>query len=159
MGGTRGYYAANWLWSVRGIMDRITGGPGLRRGRRSAGDLRVGDAVDFWRVTRLQPGHLLELTAEMNLPGVATLTFEVSSAHAAGVKVSRAPSDDAATTLVMTARFRPHGLLGILYWYAVLPLHGIVFRGMLKGIVRAAADGASLHSVPSSSHSGPNANA
>lgn len=159
IGGARGYYAANWLWSVRGVMDRLTGGPGLRRGRRSAGDLRVGDAVDFWRVTRLQPGHLLELTAEMNLPGVATLTFEVSSAQAAGVQFSRTPSEDAATTLVMTARFRPRGLLGILYWYAVLPLHGIVFRGMLKGIVRAAADGDALHGLPSASHSGPNAKA
>jgi uncharacterized protein YbjT (DUF2867 family) len=127
LGGEHGYYAVDWLWRLRGIMDRFTGGPGLRRGRRSTGELRVGDALDFWRVTAIEAPRRLVLTAEMKLPGIATLSFDVSPA-----------SSGAATHLVMTARFRPRGLLGIAYWYAVLPLHGIVFRGMLAGLVRAA---------------------
>ncbi|MFO0856165.1 MAG: SDR family oxidoreductase [Phycisphaerales bacterium] len=127
LGGERGYYAADWLWRLRGIMDRLTGGPGLRRGRRRAHELRLGDALDFWRVTAITPPRHLELTAEMKLPGVATLTFDVDPAVHAG------------TRLVMTAKFRPRGLLGIAYWYSVLPLHGIVFRGMLRGLVRAAS--------------------
>lgn len=128
LGGERGYYAADWLWRVRGVMDRLTGGPGLRRGRRSSTELRLGDALDFWRVTAIDPPHRLELAAEMNLPGVATLSFDLEPAAAPG----------AGTRLVMTAKFRPRGLLGIAYWYSVLPLHGIVFRGMLRGLTRAA---------------------
>ncbi len=131
LGGERGYYAVDWLWRLRGIMDRLTGGPGLRRGRRSPDELRLGDALDFWRVSAIEPGSRLELTAEMKLPGVATLSFDVEPAPAPG----------AGTRLVMTARFRPRGLLGIAYWYAVLPLHGIVFRGMLRGLVQAATRG------------------
>jgi hypothetical protein len=139
LGGEHGYYAVDWLWRLRGIMDRLTGGPGLRRGRRSTGELRVGDALDFWRVTAIEPPRRLVLTAEMKLPGIATLSFDVSPA----------PSGGAATHLVMTARFRPRGLLGIAYWYAVLPLHGIVFRGMLAGLVRAAeATGQTPAAVP-----------
>jgi uncharacterized protein YbjT (DUF2867 family) len=128
LGGERGYYAVDWLWRLRGIMDRLTGGPGLRRGRRSSDELRLGDALDFWRVTAIDPPHRLELTAEMKLPGVATLGFDVDPA----------PAPNAGTRLLMTARFRPRGLLGIAYWYSVLPFHGIVFRGMLRGLVRAA---------------------
>jgi uncharacterized protein YbjT (DUF2867 family) len=128
LGGERGYYAVDWLWRLRGIMDRLNGGPGLRRGRRSPDELRLGDALDFWRVTAIDPPRHLELTAEMKLPGVATLSFDVD----------RAPASNSGTRLVMTAKFRPRGLLGIAYWYAVLPLHGIVFRGMLRGLVRAA---------------------
>lgn len=128
LGGERGYYAVDWLWRVRGAMDRVVGGPGLRRGRRSPGDLRLGDALDFWRVTAIEPGRFLELTAEMRLPGVATLGFEIEPAA----------DSTGQTRLVMTARFRPRGLLGIAYWYSVVPAHGIVFRGMLRGIVRAA---------------------
>ena len=131
LGGEHGYYAVDWLWRLRGAMDRLTGGPGLRRGRRSEGDLRLGDALDFWRVTAIEPPRHLELTAEMKLPGVATLSFDIEPGPAAG----------AGTRLVMTARFRPRGLLGIAYWWAVLPLHGIVFSGMLKGLVRAAEAG------------------
>jgi uncharacterized protein YbjT (DUF2867 family) len=128
LGGERGYYAVDWLWRLRGIMDRLTGGPGLRRGRRSSHELRLGDALDFWRVTSIVSPRRLELTAEMKLPGVATLSFEIDPVPHPGV----------GTRLTMTARFRPRGLLGIAYWYAVLPLHGIVFRGMLSGLVRAA---------------------
>lgn len=128
LGGEHGYYAVDWLWRLRGIMDRLTGGPGLRRGRRSPGDLRLGDALDFWRVSSIEPPRLLILTAEMKLPGVATLTFEVEPAPVGGP----------GTRLIMTARFRPRGLLGIAYWFSVLPLHGVVFKGMLRGLVRAA---------------------
>lgn len=128
LGGEHGYYAFDWLWSLRGIMDRLMGGPGLRRGRRSADELHLGDALDFWRVTGIEPPRQLVLTAEMKLPGVATLSFEVEPA----------PASASGARLVMTARFRPRGLLGIAYWYAVLPLHGFVFRGMLKGLVAAA---------------------
>jgi len=126
IGGDRGYYAADWLWRLRGIMDRAVGGPGLRRGRRSADQLRLGDALDFWRVTTIEPPQRLVLRAEMRLPGVATLRFDVDPVAGVG------------TRLAMTAVFRPHGLLGIAYWYAVLPLHGFVFRRMLRGLVRAA---------------------
>jgi uncharacterized protein YbjT (DUF2867 family) len=128
LGGAHGYYAADWLWRLRGIMDRLAGGPGLRRGRRSEGELRLGDALDFWRVTAIQPPRRLELTAEMRLPGVATLSFDIEPP----------PTGAHGARLVMTARFRPRGLLGIAYWYSVLPLHGVVFRGMLRGLVRAA---------------------
>jgi uncharacterized protein YbjT (DUF2867 family) len=129
IGGARGYYGGNWLWSLRGRLDRLIGGPGLRRGRRSDRELRLGDALDFWRVTTLEPLRLLVLTAEMKLPGIATLSFEIK------------PVPDAAgrSTIIMTARFRPRGLVGIAYWYAVLPFHGIVFRRMLRGMALVAA--------------------
>lgn len=128
IGGARGYYAADWLWRMRGMLDRLVGGPGLRRGRRSGHDLRLGDALDFWRVTAIKPLRRLSLTAEMRLPGVAWLTFEILPAH-----------DGARSCgFVMAARFRPRGLLGIAYWYAVKPLHGVVFRRMLKGVVLEA---------------------
>jgi uncharacterized protein YbjT (DUF2867 family) len=128
LGGDRGYYGVDWLWQVRGIMDRAIGGPGLRRGRRSPRQLQFGDALDFWRITTLKPGQRLELTAEMRLPGTATLSFDLVPD----------PDDDDQTHLEMTARFRPRGLLGIAYWYSVVPLHGFVFRGMLNGIQRDA---------------------
>ncbi len=128
LGGETGYYAADWLWKVRGAIDRLCGGPGLRRGRRDAKNLRLGDALDFWRVSEIHPQRLLVLTAEMRLPGIATLSFEVEPSQSAS----------GGSRLIMAARFRPRGLAGILYWYSVLPLHGIVFRGMLQGLVHAA---------------------
>ncbi len=131
LGGERGYYAADWLWRLRGVMDRVIGGPGLRRGRRSPGELRLGDALDFWRVSTIEPPNRLVLTAEMKLPGVATLGFDVEPSA----------SEGGGTRLVMTARFRPRGLLGIAYWYSVLPLHGVVFSGMMRGMIRAAEGG------------------
>lgn len=131
IGGGRGYYGSDWLWRVRGVMDRLVGGPGLRRGRRDAQDLRLGDSLDFWRVTAIEPPHHLELRAEMLLPGVATLSFEVDPAPAGG----------AGSRITMTARFGPRGLAGIAYWYAVLPLHGIVFQTMLRGLARSAEQG------------------
>jgi uncharacterized protein YbjT (DUF2867 family) len=131
LGGHRGCRGADRLWRLRGAMDRLVGGPGLRRGRRDAQDLRFGDSVDFWRVSAIAPPNQLELTAEMKLPGLATLSFEVDSP-------SEQPSE---TRLVMTARFRPRGLFGILYWYSVVPLHGVVFNQMIRGLIRAAEEG------------------
>lgn len=127
LGGEQGYRGADALWRLRGAMDRMVGGPGLRRGRRDAQHLRYGDSLDFWRVSAIEPPRHLELVAEMKLPGKATLTFDIE------------PSEDAGKTrLVMTARFRPRGLFGIAYWYMVVPLHGIVFSKMLRGLIRAA---------------------
>lgn len=126
IGGDNGYFAADWLWKLRGILDRLHGGPGLRRGRRHPTEIRFGEAIDFWRVTGFEAGRRLELRAEMRLPGEATLTFEVQ------------PGFRQHCTLVQTARFKPRGLAGLAYWYSVVPLHGVVFRGMLRGVKRAA---------------------
>jgi uncharacterized protein YbjT (DUF2867 family) len=129
VGGGHGYYAADWLWRLRGAMDLIAGGPGLRRGRRHPSELGYGDALDFWRVTDFDRPHHLALRAEMKLPGEALLEFSVE------------PQPDGLTRLVQTARFRPRGLLGLAYWYSVLPLHDIVFNGMLRGIATEALRG------------------
>lgn len=124
IGGGNGWYAADFLWRLRGALDRLVGGPGLRRGRRDPENVRYGDALDFWRVTRVEPRHLLELRAEMKLPGEAELSFEIT----------RGRDGRGSCRLVQRARFKPRGLAGLLYWYAVLPLHGVVFSGMLEGI-------------------------
>jgi uncharacterized protein YbjT (DUF2867 family) len=126
VGGGHGYYAADWLWRLRGAMDLIAGGPGLRRGRRHPSELGYGDALDFWRVTDFDRPHHLALRAEMKLPGEALLEFSVE------------PQPDGRTRLVQTASFRPRGLLGLAYWYSVRPLHDIVFNGMLRGIAMEA---------------------
>lgn len=126
VGGGHGYYAADWLWRLRGAMDRLVGGPGLRRGRRHPSQLCYGDALDFWRVTDIDRPWHLALRAEMKVPGEALLEFRLES------------QPDGRTRLIQIARFRPHGLPGLAYWYAVLPLHGFVFQGMLKGIAREA---------------------
>ncbi|MBZ0114028.1 MAG: SDR family oxidoreductase [Thermoanaerobaculia bacterium] len=125
IGGGNGWYAADVLWRLRGMLDRLVGGPGLRRGRRDPESLRHGDALDFWRVVAVDPDHRLRLRAEMKLPGVAFLEFEVTT-------------EGQRTTINQCASFYPRGLAGLLYWYAVLPLHGMVFSGMLRGIVRSA---------------------
>ncbi|CAN5487983.1 SDR family oxidoreductase [soil metagenome] len=130
VGGGNGWYAADWLWRVRGAMDRLIGGPGLRRGRRDPNRIAFGEALDFWRVIGVEADRLLRLRAEMKLPGEAVLEFEIQAGES--------PAHAASVCLVQTARFRPRGLLGLLYWYAVLPLHGIVFKGMLQGIRRTA---------------------
>lgn len=126
IGGENGYFAADWLWRLRGILDRLAGGPGLRRGRRHHDRIAFGDALDFWRVTGVEPGRRLVLRAEMRVPGIAVLDFELTPAGPGGC------------ALTQTARFKPHGLAGLAYWYAVMPLHGVVFQGMLRGIRWAA---------------------
>jgi uncharacterized protein YbjT (DUF2867 family) len=125
IGGRTGWYFANWLWSVRGFLDLLVGGVGVRRGRRDTENLRVGDPLDFWRVELYEPPKLLRLHAEMKLPGRAWLEFEVKG-------------DERGSTIRQTAIFDPVGLLGLLYWYGIYPLHQLVFAGMLRNIARAA---------------------
>lgn len=128
LGGRHGWYAADFLWRLRGLMDQLVGGPGLDRGRRDAEQIRHGDALDFWRVTGIERNRSLTLRAEMKVPGEAVLEFRIKP-------MENLPG---LTWIEQIARFKPGGLSGILYWYSVLPFHGIVFRGMLRGIRRAA---------------------
>lgn len=120
IGGTTGWYYGNWLWSLRGVMDKFMGGVGLRRGRTSPTSINVGDTIDFWRVlyANKEEGRLL-LFAEMKLPGEAWLEFKIVD-----------------NKLTQTATFRPLGVAGRLYWYAVLPFHGLIFSGMLNELTK-----------------------
>ncbi len=123
IGGRRGWYYANWLWTIRGIMDKMFGGVGLRRGRTNVDTINPGDTLDFWRVLVAdRQNKRLLLYAEMKLPGEAWLELAVTRI-------------DGQDFLKQTATFRPKGLLGRLYWYSVLPFHHFVFRGMAKNIV------------------------
>ena len=124
IGGAQGWYHAQWLWWLRGLLDRAVGGTGLRRGRRHPSELRPGDALDFWRVliANRERGRLL-LYAEMRLPGEAWLEFELE------------PGADGEARLRQTATFRPRGLAGRAYWWLVTPLHALVFGGLLRGLV------------------------
>ncbi len=123
IGGSRGWYFGNWMWNIRGWMDKMVGGVGLRRGRRSDTDLKAGDALDFWRVLVAdKPNGRLLLYAEMKLPGEAWLEFKVKK-------------DGTKNILQQTATYRPLGLWGRLYWYSVLPFHGLIFPKMAKNIV------------------------
>lgn len=131
IGGQNGWYGGNWLWRMRGALDKLVGGPGLRRGRRDPHQVVVGDALDFWRVVDIVPGERLVLRAEMKLPGTALLELEVGRPKDCG----------AGCRLAVVARFKPRGLFGIAYWYSVLPLHVAVFRGMLRGLRRVAERG------------------
>lgn len=126
VGGGHGWYAADWLWRIRGRLDVLVGGPGLRRGRRDPEDVGYGEALDFWRVVGIERDQRLALRAEMRLPGEALLEFRIEK---------RGPRQ---SLLRQIALFRPRGLFGLLYWYAVVPLHNIVFRGMAAGIEREA---------------------
>jgi uncharacterized protein YbjT (DUF2867 family) len=125
IGGKRGWFVTDRLWAIRGWMDKAVGGVGMRRGRRHPDNLRVGDALDFWRVESLVPDRLLRLRAEMRLPGRAWLEWAISR-------------DGDTTTLVQRARYQPRGLAGRLYWYALLPFHGIIFKGLAKAITTRA---------------------
>jgi uncharacterized protein YbjT (DUF2867 family) len=126
IGGDAGWYSFPLAWRVRGWLDRLVGGVGLRRGRRNPHDLYVGDALDFWRVEALEEGRLLRLRAEMRLPGLAWLEFHVEH------------DDTGGTVLRQRATFAPHGLAGHLYWWAIAVFHGVVFGGMIRGITRTA---------------------
>ena len=126
IGGERGWYSSPFLWRVRGLLDRLVGGVGLRRGRRDPSEIRVGESLDFWRVEEVEPGRLLRLRAEMRVPGLAWLELVV------------APADGDRSTYTQRALFHPHGLLGHLYWWSVAPFHGLVFGGMIRNIVEAA---------------------
>jgi uncharacterized protein YbjT (DUF2867 family) len=127
IGGETGWYYATWLWRVRGFIDLLAGGVGLRRGRKHPVQIRVGDTVDWWRVEAIEPGRLLRLRAEMKVPGRAWLEFEVTP-----------ESGGTASTIRQTAVFDPVGLLGLAYWYGVFPVHRLVFIGMLRGIAQTA---------------------
>jgi uncharacterized protein YbjT (DUF2867 family) len=125
IGGRTGWYYGDWLWSLRGFLDLLVGGVGVRRGRRDADNLRVGDCLDFWRVEIYEPPQRLRLHAEMKLPGRAWLEFEVTPC-------------EQGSTIRQTAIFDPLGLSGLIYWYGIYPIHTVVFRGMLRRIARAA---------------------
>lgn len=125
LGGATGWYYGNWLWKLRGLMDRIAGGVGLSRGRRHVSELKPGDALDLWRVAALEPSKRLLLIAEMKLPGKAMLEFTIEPVSATRVKLKQ------------TAKFLPAGLSGMLYWFLVTPFHNAVFSGMLRGIISA----------------------
>ncbi len=118
IGGKNGWYYANWLWSVRGFIDKIFGGVGLRRGRKNPVEISAGESLDFWRVLLADKKEKrLLLYAEMKLPGEAWLEFKIENHK-----------------LFQTATFRPLGLLGRIYWYSALPFHGFIFSGMIKRI-------------------------
>ena len=123
LGGERGWYYGDWLWELRGFLDLLAGGVGLRRGRRHESDLEEGDAVDFWRVERIEEDRLLRLRAEMKVPGRAWLQFETTPV-------------EGGTEIRQTAIFDAIGLAGALYWYALYPLHRVIFAGMLRGVAR-----------------------
>lgn len=125
IGGAGGWHYADWLWALRGAVDRVIGGVGLRRGRRDPQEVRYGDALDFWRVIDVSPEKRLRLLAEMKLPGEALLEFRLE-----------ALGEDR-TVLEQFSRFRPKGLAGIAYWYALYPFHRLIFSGMLRGIAGA----------------------
>jgi hypothetical protein len=120
IGGKRGWYYGNWLWEIRGFLDKLVGGVGLRRGRRDDNHLVAGDSLDFWRVLYASKEEKrLLLYAEMKLPGEAWLEFRIKD-----------------KVLFQTATFRPLGLWGRIYWYSVLPFHAFIFRGMINRIAK-----------------------
>ena len=126
LGGARGWLVWNGLWHLRGGLDRWLGGVGMRRGRRDAHEVRVGDAVDFWRVEAVEPDRLVRFRAEMKVPGRAWLQFHVE------------PREGGGSVVTQTAFFAPKGLAGTLYWYVLYPLHAVIFGDMIKAVVRAA---------------------
>ena len=126
LGGAHGWLYMDWAWQIRGQVDRLFGGVGMRRGRRDPEGLRVGDSLDFWRVEMVQPEKLIRLRAEMRVPGRAWLEFEVRS------------EPNGKTLLLQTAFFEPKGLFGLIYWYALYPVHGLIFSGLIRRIAELA---------------------
>jgi hypothetical protein len=136
LGGTKGWPSFDILWSLRGALDRLVGGVGMRRGRRHPTELRPGDALDFWRVESVTPGKSLLLRAEMRLPGRGWLHFETL------------PGDKAGTTrLIQTAYFASKGLFGLLYWYGLYPVHGLIFSIMIDNLAAQAENSARAAAV------------
>ena len=129
IGGETGWYYGDWLWKLRGGIDLLFGGPGMRRGRPHPDCLRVGDALDCWRVEVFEPDRRLQLALEMKVPGRGFLEFEVVP-------------NGARTTIRQTATFEARGLLGTLYWYAASVAHDLIFAGMLRRIAARASNGA-----------------
>jgi uncharacterized protein YbjT (DUF2867 family) len=126
LGGERGWLYMDWAWQLRGIVDRLCGGVGMRRGRRDPQDLRVGDSLDFWRVELVEPGRKVRLRAEMRVPGRAWLEFEAR------------PESSGQTLLLQSAFFEPKGLSGLLYWYFLYPIHALIFSGLISKIASQA---------------------
>jgi uncharacterized protein YbjT (DUF2867 family) len=126
LGGDRGWLAYNWAWQLRGLLDRLFGGVGMRRGRRDPQEVRVGDAVDFWRVEAVEQNRLIRLRAEMKVPGQAWLQFDTI------------PGGSGQTRLIQTAFFAPKGLSGLLYWYVLYPFHGLIFSSMIRKLAAEA---------------------
>jgi len=124
LGGARGWLYMDWAWQIRGMVDRLFGGVGMRRGRRDPDELRAGDSLDFWRVEFVEPGRMVRLRAEMKVPGRAWLEFEVH------------PAPDGTTQLTQTALFDPKGLPGLLYWYGLYPAHSLIFSGLIRAIAQ-----------------------
>ena len=127
IGGENGYYYADWLWRVRGFIDRILGGVGMRKGRRDPYEIVEGDAIDFWRVEEFIPGRKLLLRAEMKVWGQGWLEFLVE------------PKGDAGSRLTQTVRYYPKGLWGTIYWYMTYPIHIMIFCNMPKKMIEKAA--------------------
>jgi uncharacterized protein YbjT (DUF2867 family) len=126
LGGERGWLYLNWTWRIRGWIDKLVGGVGLRRGRRHPDDIRVGEALDFWRVEAVEPDRLIRLRAEMKVPGKAWLEFQST------------PYPDGKTQLTQTAYFAAHGISGFLYWYLLYPIHGFIFSGLIRKVAERA---------------------
>ena len=126
LGGREGWYFADWLWQVRGLLDRLAGGPGMRRGRRSQEEIQAGDVLDGYLVETVQTGHMIRLRNEMKAPGPAWMKFEVQADAKGG------------SLYIQTAFFEPHGVLGLAYWYSLYPFHQIIFNGLARAIVRRA---------------------
>jgi uncharacterized protein YbjT (DUF2867 family) len=123
IGGNSGWYHLDWLWRIRGFLDLLVGGVGVRRGRRDPFSIHVGDTIDWWRVEQYQPDRKLRLVAEMKVPGRAWLEFEVTD-------------NGGGSTIRQTAIFDPVGIPGLFYWYFLYPLHNVVFSGMIKNIAK-----------------------
>ena len=125
IGGKNGWYYADFLWQLRGLLDRCVGGPGTRRGRTDQDRLRVGDVIDFWRVEAFVPDRLLRLQAELRMPGRGCLEFEVSPNSAGSIIRQKASYDGG-------------GLFGKVYWYFLYPVHSLIFRGLIAELARRA---------------------
>jgi uncharacterized protein YbjT (DUF2867 family) len=128
LGGERGWLYLNWTWQIRGWLDKLVGGVGLRRGRRNPDDIRAGESLDFWRVETVEKDHLIRLRAEMKVPGKAWLEFQ------------SIPKPGGRTLLTQTAYFAPRGLAGFLYWYVLYPIHGFIFSGMIRMVAKRAEE-------------------
>ena len=126
MGGDNGYYYMDWLWWIRGVMDWLVGGPGLTKGRRHPTELRLGDRIDYWTVLGIEPQRRLTLNFGMRSPGSGVLELEIE------------PEADGLHRLTVTAYWHPQGVWGLLYWYALVPAHLFIFRGMTRAIMRGA---------------------
>ena len=134
LGGDRGWLRWKWAWKIRGAIDRMLGGPGLRRGRRNPVDAYPGESIDFWRVEAVEAPHLLRLHAEMKVPGSAWIEWETRS-------------ENSGSRLVQTAFFSPKGLGGFLYWYALYPIHALIFGSLVRAIAREATRAAVTRSA------------